>query len=72
MGIFNSNKIKEEIAVKTVPKDSNGYHCINCKYCIPTGNGNYECQFSKPMQIIKNEIVTKEYFICKGKNFESK
>lgn len=67
-----TDKIEGEIYTKVIPKNSNGYHCSTCKNCIESGNGNYLCQFGKPILIIEKEKVTKNYFWCNGKGYDSK
>lgn len=66
-------KTKENIIFqKNVFKNSKGHHCATCKYCTPSGNGNYFCEFSKPILIIKKEIPTNDYFWCNERGYECK
>ena len=69
---MNKDKEKEENYTKVQPKNANGYHCTTCKHFIESGNGNYMCQFSKPILVVKKAVATDDYYWCNGKGYKSK
>ena len=70
-GISKDNK-KEENYTKVQPSNAKGYHCISCKNCVESGNGNFMCQFGKPVLVVKNAVATNDYFWCNGKGYKIK
>lgn len=70
--MFKKNEKKNENQLFTIatPKKSVGHDCKTCKYCTPTGNSCWSCDYGIPKQIVKNDYTTSNYFWCNGRFYE--
>lgn len=71
--MFGTHKEKKsELFMTLTPKNSHNYSCNTCKYSIECGNGNYSCNYTKPVQIYENNRPTNNYYWCNGRYYEYK
>lgn len=58
-----------EINKKLENNNENTKDCLNCKYCIPIGEGDHICE-ENPHKIVLNEYIpSDDYNWCNGRYF---